>query len=1074
MPMADPKAPFAERILCYFKFQLHLSIRNISVKKYLLFFLFQMILLAASMAQQFQGITFDSYSSEIFSYRRGLSQNTVNCILQDSRGFLWIGTWDGLNRFDGYDFISYKPDYDHPKGNISNESINALAEDRSGNIWVGTDKGLNYLNFQTDTFATFFYSFYNQNSLPSDSISALCVDRTGRLWIGTNRGLCSYDPDRKAFRSFVFHPRRENTIPSDRITELYLDSRGQLWIGTSQGLACMNTTTGIIKRISVGNPKNPACQLIFSVFEYNKQIWVSSGCGLYLFSEQTLNAVPLPFDEIRKDNLIVSCMLSDFQGNLWLGTANDGLHIYNVAERKLIHIYSEYGSRYGLSNNSVLSLLKTDAGEVWVGTWHGLNKFSPYTFKFPQYRVVGQHFGNAGNLIWSFIQYNNEHLLVGTDEGLVRFNLETSEMSQFAESAIGHTPVRALHLAGNGDLWVGTFQDGLYRLSPEGGIIRHYLNSDSCGLPDNTIWKIAPQGDRYLWLATYGGLGRLDLKTGCCRNWKSRGFESASEISNNTVNHVLVDRSGIVWTSTFGGLNRLDPKTGRVYVFHYDKGNPNTISNERVLSTFEDSKGILWIGTMGGGLNRYDRNSGLITRFSTKNGLPDNVIYDIIEDRMGYLWLTSNKGLIRFNPSSRAVTAYDINDGVQSQEFNLGAAYLLPDGKIAVGGMNGFNLFDPENIKTNRKIPRIVITGFEVFNNKYGSYINDGDTIILEPHNNFFSISFAALDFVNPGKNQYKYKLHNYDKDWVSVDARRRQADYTDVKPGTYVFQVIASNSDGVWNEEGVSFVIVVKPPFYQTWFFRLSLLGVIIFITWLFIRGRVNKVRKQNEVEATMLRIEKQMFDLEQKALRLQMNPHFIFNSLNSIQSFVLLNDTEKAINYLAKFSQLMRLILTTSRESFISVAQEVSLLKYYIDLENMRFNNRFNFEINLDSNIDTEFTGIPPMIIQPYVENAILHGLMNKREGECRLTVQMWQKEDYILCVIEDNGIGRDRARQIKEQSGLSQKSQGIIITKERLDILNTQLKNKISVEINDLRNEVVMATWTRVRLVIPFTEM
>jgi hypothetical protein len=560
---------------------------------------------------------------------------------------------------------------------------------------------------------------------------------------------------------------------------------------------------------------------------------------------------------------------------------------------------------------------------------------------------------------------------------------------------------------------------------------------------------MVPDNNNHLWIATYGGVSRLDLGTGEFVNWISPGYASESTISSNIVNNILVDRSGIVWISTFSGLNRLDPKTGKIFVFRNLSGNSNSLSNDRILSVFEDRKGILWIGTMGGGLNSYDRQSGLIRRYTASDGLPDNVIYDIIEDKKGFLWLTSNKGLIRFNPRSGMFVDYDINDGVQSHEFNLGAAFMLDDGRIAVGGMNGFNLFNPEKIKTNDQIPAIVITGFKIFNKPYGRYVENGDTIVLDYDNNFFSISFSALDFTNPSKNLYSYRLKNYDKDWIKTDAMRRTAEYTDVKPGTYIFQVRGSNSDGLWNEEGISFIIIVEPPFYQTWLFRILLVVI-------------------------MLQIEKQMFDLEQKALRLQMNPHFIFNSLNSIQSYILASDTEKAINYLAKFSQLMRLILTTSRETHIPVSQEISLLKYYIELENMRFNNRFVYEIMLDQNIDTEFIGIPPMIVQPYIENAIIHGLMNKKSGQCNLLVQMWMKGEYILCVVEDNGIGRDRAREIKEQSGLGQKSQGIIITQERLDILNSQLKNKISVEIIDLKDGDGKAIGTRVRLVIPCIDL
>ncbi|MPM27752.1 hypothetical protein SDC9_74266 [bioreactor metagenome] len=705
---------------------------------------------------------------------------------------------------------------------------------------------------------------------------------------------------------------------------------------------------------------------------------------------------------------------------------------------------------------------------------HGLNMFSDYSYKFPHYVISGNQFEHSHNLIWAFQSMENGNIVIGTHGGLLEFNFEKKQFYHFSEDDFGNIPVRALKITDDKKIWVGTLAKGLYLLDQRGNVIKVFRAEDVDGIAGNDIWKITPDKKNNIWIACTGGVSCINLTNYSCKTWAYPGYESKGNISGNVVYHVMVDETGIVWISTFNGLNRLDPVTGKIYVFHHDKGNPASISNDRILSTFEDSRGNIWVGTFGGGLCKYDRKTGIFRRFSKMEGMPDNVIYNIIEDEAGYLWLTSNSGLIRFNQDDFTNTNYDVNDGIQSHEFNGGAAEKLADGSILVGGMNGFNYFNPKEIKVNRIIPKLVITDFKIFGKPYGKYIEDEDTIVLGPSENFFSVSFSALDFTNPTKNQYQYILKNYDKEWIHTDALKRTADYTDVKPGVYRFMVKGTNGDGIWNDTGISFVIIVKPPFYKTWVFRLMLVLAALLITWLFIRGRVRKVRQQNEVETRVLKIEKEMFDLEQKALRLQMNPHFIFNSLNSIQSYIISNDTENAINYLAKFSQLMRLILTTSREAYIPLSQEISLLKHYLDLENMRFNNRFVYEIRVESGMDTEYIGIPPMIIQPYIENAIIHGFMNKKKGECRLMIQMWEEEDYILCVIEDNGIGREKAMEIKQKSGLMQKSQGIIITKERLDILNKQLKNKISVEISDLKDEAGNATGTRVRLVIPFTDL
>lgn len=1029
-------------------------------------------------AQDASEITLDSYSSEIYSYRKGLSQNTVQCIMQDSRGFIWLGTWDGLNRFDGYKFSIYRPDYYEPSGNISNETINALTEDINGNLWIGTDNGLNLYSYKTDTFKTFYYSFYNPDSPMSDSITALAADKYGIVWIGTNKGLCSYDILKEKFSRYYFNSLG-STISNANITALFIDSSNRLWVGTHEGIVLIDLKTRRISRLNLPNficsEENP----INTFAEYKNTILVGTNLGLHVVESETSEELYFNCANGFEINTFFSAksinhIIVDKRNRIWFATPTNGVYIYSPGTCGFQHLYSDFSSRYGLINNDILSMATSSGGEVWIGTVHGLSIFSDFAYKFPHFRISEKQFDNSYNLVWAFQAVGSDNILIGTRGGLILFDLKYQQFSHFSKDDFGEIPVVSLKVINNENIWVGTAGNGVYLLDGRGRVKKNIKSGDVGGIAGNFVWDIIADSAGNIWLACGGGVSCINLKTLSCKNWLYPGYESKNSISSNIVFSLMIDKYGIVWVSTFNGLNRLDPKTGKIYVFHHDKGNPLSISNDRILSSFEDSEGIIWIGTFGGGLNKYDRRTGVFSRYTKKEGFPDNVIYNIVEDKSGNLWLTSNSGLIRFNSKDNVVAHYDVNDGIQSHEFNGGAAEILPNGKILVGGMNGFNFFDPKDIKINKKVPKLVITEFSIFNKPYGVYIEDGDTVILSPNNNFFSISFAALDYTNPSKNQYSYILSNYDKDWIHTDATKRKAEYTDVKPGTYKFIVKGTNNDGIWNEKGLSFTIIVKPPFYKTWLFRLAIISLALFLSWFFIRGRIKKVRQQNEVATKMLNIEKEMFDLEQKALRLQMNPHFIFNSLNSIQSYILSNDSENAINYLAKFSQLMRLILNTSREAYIPLSQEISLLKHYIDLENMRFNNRFLYEIRVESGMDTEYLGIPPMIIQPYIENAILHGFMNKKSGECRLLIQMWEEDKYILCIIEDNGIGREKAMEIKLKSGLMQKSQGIVITKERMDILNRQLKNKISVEITDLKDEQGKAVGTRVRLVIPYIDL
>jgi hypothetical protein len=462
-----------------------------------------------------------------------------------------------------------------------------------------------------------------------------------------------------------------------------------------------------------------------------------------------------------------------------------------------------------------------------------------------------------------------------------------------------------------------------------------------------------------------------------------------------------------------------------------------------------------------------------VTRYTEEDGLPNNVVYSALEDENGSIWIITNWGLTRFDRENESFILYDTKDGIQANEFNGGAYYQNDRGEMYFGGMNGFNLFHPDEIKKNESPPVMVITGFSIFNEPSRGPFLDGDTLVLRYSDNFFSIEFAALEYTNPSKNIFRYKMENYDDGWTTHTATQRQADYKKVSPGTYRFRVIGANNDGVWNNEGVSLVIIITPPWWETWIFRISFALIVILSFWSVIYWRFKALKRKNEVERKVLEIEKQIFELEQKALRLQMNPHFIFNSLNAIQSFVIANDTDKGIPYLAKFSHLMRMILANSSESYIPLKDELKALKYYMDLEKLRFDDSFDYYIELDNSIDDDFVEIPPMMLQPYVENAIIHGL-NHKEERGRVDISFELQKAVMICTIEDNGIGREKAREIRERSGIRRQPRGMMITKERLEIMKRQSKEDFYVDVEDLKNEAGEALGTRVKIAMHYREI
>jgi len=688
----------------------------------------------------------------------------------------------------------------------------------------------------------------------------------------------------------------------------------------------------------------------------------------------------------------------------------------------------------------------------------------------------------VGNIVYTFNEDTDGNVWIGTTTGLNFYDKKTGKFTLYKTNtndpnSISSNDVKAIITDSDGNVWLGTGDAGVdeFVKNGEGQYSRIHIQrnlQEKNSLSNNTVWCLLEDSDGYIWIGTDDGLNRYDRKNNEVKIFKNNSYNPYS-ISNNKINVLFEDSDGILWIGTWNGLNRFDKKTNKFYSYKQNSSDTAAISSNRVFGIMEDHSGAMWIGTWGGGLNRFDRKSETFKPYTEKDGLSNNMVYCMLEDKAGNLWCSTNNGISKFNISSETFVNYDIKDGVQSSEFNQNSALILKSGEFLFGGMNGFNEFFPDQIIQNKYIPPVVITAFKIFNETIKDEIHGNDTIYLNYYDNFFSFEFSSLDYSNPIKNKYAYKLENYDKDWKYCDANRRFADYTNVSPGTYKFRVKGTNSDGVWNEEGITIVIIITPPWWSTWTFRIIFILVVLVVSWFILSRRFKQLRKKHEIEKKVLEIEKQLFDLEQKSLRLQMNPHFIFNSLNSIQSFIVNNDSDKATLYLAKFAQLMRLILANSSEPYVPVKDELKALIYYMDIENLRFGNKFDYHIDLDPEIDDDFIGIPPMIIQPYVENAILHGIIHK-QGRGKISVILKIKEDSIFCIVEDDGVGREKAGEIKSRSGLEHKSRGMIITKERLEILSKQVKGKIYVTVIDLKDESGQANGTRVEIIIPFIEI
>ncbi|MCD4724333.1 MAG: histidine kinase [Bacteroidales bacterium] len=1029
-------------------------------------------------SQEMEIVSFEKLKTENIERVKGLSQNTVNCIIQDREGYMWFGTWDGLNQYDGYEFRIF-----NKQNGMSNPTINALLEDDKGIIWIGTQDGLNSFDRETRSF-TYYKNIPNEsNSLSNNSINDIYQDSEGFLWISTVQGLNKFDKINNVYTRYKFSISNTDSIKSNWINKVMEDSDGFLWIASRLGLFKFNRTTRLFIPFfyDAHDPSSLSSNDINDIYEDRSgNIWVGTQNGLNLFLSEDEGFMRFYHNRENPYSLSnnnVTAFYEDTHGKLWIGT-RDKLNVYNKENGRFIH-YKYTDENTSISNEDINCIYEDDMGSIWIGTYKGVNKVYLGSSKFTYYfrdpkksqtlssNIIHVIFKDEGGLIW-----------LGTEKGINILNRETGNYFQLHHmidpfNDLSEERIRALFKDSRGNIWIGTDNYGLFKYKPgTGKITRFKAEPDKPNsLNSNEILWVMEDHSGKIWAGTTRGVNAFYPDSIKIESYVFNPHDTNS-ISSNQVWTIFEDSKNTLWFGTDNGLNRFYRDKGIFKSYTYDPDNPNSIGANAIYGIYEDSKGNYWVGTMGGGLNRFDPVTEKFTRYDEQDGLPNNVVYITLEDQNGMLWLSTNWGLSKFNPGTGEFINYDIKDGLQGNEFNGGAWFHADNGEMFFGGMDGFNSFFPEMINENKNVPRIVITSFKKLNEPVKREFLDGDTIRLNYDDNFFSIEFSALDFTNPVKNKYLYILENYDKEWNTRDANRRIAEYTRVEPGAYVFRVRGSNNDGLWNEEGISLNIIILPPWWDTMIFRI-LFGTFIFaVLWSFIYWRIRTIKKKHDVERKVLAIEKELFDIQQKALQLQMNPHFIFNSLNAIQSFVISNDTDKAIHYLSKFSQLMRLILINSHESTIPVKNELNALSHYMDIERLRFDNKFDYELIVDDKIDQEFMEIPPMIIQPFVENAIIHGLIHSpNPGHIKICLSL--QDNFIHCTIEDNGVGREKAQQIKEESGIKKKSRGMLITQERLEILNKQNKEKFAVNVIDLKDENTDPAGTRVEINILFLD-
>jgi signal transduction histidine kinase/ligand-binding sensor domain-containing protein/CheY-like chemotaxis protein/AraC-like DNA-binding protein len=775
----------------------------------------------------------------------GLSQNAVSAILQDRRGFMWFGTKDGLNRYDGHDFVVFRHDPFDP-GSLSDSDITTLFEDRDGRLWVGTrNGGLNRFDRDRER-------FHRLDSGLLAPVSAIAQDAAGDLWIGSAGGgllrLRRSQGDRAdpQWERFTHGAADAASLSHDRVHAVLVDRRGTLWIGTHAGLDRREPgSRGFTRYTSApGSPVQLIDTSIFTLLEDGDgRLWMGSTPGI---SELDPGRTRIRHHYHRYRTVRYGWgetiqMLEDREGRLWISTRSE-LMRFDPVRGAFQYLRHDPHDPTGISGDVPSALYQDRSEVIWVGTnGYGINIHDPKSQRFGTFRrPVTTTSRQSGFSVYTLFEDSRGNLWI--DAGLLyRWNRRAGELVSFETTPdrpddFGNTGVWSLLEHPRGYLWAGTYR-GLFHHEIATGSSRHYRHdpADPGGLPEVEVKGVFRDREGTLWAVTENYLAKLvDPVAG---RFVSYSYNERPTSGAWTFPSLVQTSDGHLWFGSLQGLVRFDPRTETVRHYRNDPRDPSSLGHDAVRGLLRDPlqpDRVLWMGTVGGGLNRLDIEAGTFSRYTIAQGLPNNVVYGVLPDDAGHLWLSTNRGLVRFDPATGRVRSFDAADGLQSNEFNSGAAFRSGSGELFFGGIYGFSHFRPEAIRDNPHLPPVVITGLRRLNRR--ETVGDTGSILersivettalrIPARDNVLIFEFAALDYSAPAKNRYAYRMVGFNDTWVDA-GNARTATYTNLPPGSYTFQVRGSNNDGVWNEAGTSLDLRILPPWWRTpWAWALYLL---------------------------------------------------------------------------------------------------------------------------------------------------------------------------------------------------------------------------------------------------------
>lgn len=807
------------------------------------------------------------YSFDRISVKDGLSHGIVHCILNDSKGYMWFGTDDGLNKFDGYRFTIYKPIVGDTTS-ISSNIIKSLYEDKTGNIWIGTaGGGLNKYNRSSDTFQRYVSDKKDSLSISDNNVYSIFEDSRQNLWVGTfGGGLNLFNRITETFTHYR-HSSYRNSISGDAIRAIVEDGNGDIWIGVDEGgLDKLDMKTGQFSNWSYHENVDSSLSnnaVLSITIDHNGFFWVGTWAGgVNIFDPVTGKFSVLQHDPLNGNSISSNetfSIFEDINNRMWITTRN-GIDIYDPQTNTFVHNRNDQYDETSMSHNFGTCLYQDKTGVLWIGTGGGgLNKYDQYGKPFGHIKK-GLNSTNTlnANDIYSIYEDSDKQLWIGVKGGGVNiFNPNTGNYRYIDESTLTNPTVRAIAEAPDGKIWLGTDGGGINIVDKYTGQLIEVLEhnaTQSNSLSNNAVYDIHIDRQGRAWIGMYGG--GLDVYSIRKKSFHHYPINYRNQMQN-VVLDIEEDSRGRIWIGTLGmGLWEFDKSRNKLISYKTYIKDSSRLSNMVINDIFIDRKEILWIATGGNGFDKFDLKKGEITNYDSHKGLVNDNVCSIQEDLNYNFWISTNNGLCRFDPHSGQFQTYTLSDGLQDVIYNPRASCRTSTNRILFGGINGLNSFDPDSILSNPYTPQVVITDFKIFNKSVHpdedspikKHVGEVDTIVLSYKQNIISFEFAALHYVCPSDNKYRYRLEGLDKDWITTTANRRYASYTNLPGGEYTFRVIAANNDNEWNEQGVSITLIVIPPFWQTAWFYLMLILLISLSIFIIIKQK-EKIYKRRQL---------------------------------------------------------------------------------------------------------------------------------------------------------------------------------------------------------------------------------